>query len=157
MSNSSRAYPHPASDIVSRLAAFQHDDSGFWRTDVVIQQIDATTTRLGVRQVPRWGLTYHLVLLRLQLEQRSEHETRVKGRLRIEPWVWFATLPLFLLVLYSLGVMATGDLEISPYTVAVNAALLAYVVFMVWLTLRHIRQLRAMLQAALGAGGAEGT
>lgn len=149
-STARRLYPQPAHVIVAKLAAFQHmAAAGFWQTDVVIQQIDAKTTRIGVRRVPRSGFVYHLVLLRLQVVQQAEGQTALKGRFRIEPWVWFATLPLFLLFLYSLVLMLTGALVVTLYTVGINAALAAYSAFMVWLTLRHIRELRAILQAAV--------
>lgn len=144
-----RIYHRPAHEIVARLAAFQHIAGGFWRTDVLIRRIDATTTRLGVRRVPGAGLTYHLVLLRVQLEELDDQTTAIKGNFRIEPWVWFATLPLFILMLYSLVLMATGDLPIEGYTVAVNAGLGLYTVYMVGTIAQHIHQLRGMFYAAV--------
>jgi len=140
--------PLPLDTCIVRLEAHDGESTRFWRTEIVHRPKDGFS-RVGIRQVPKWGIPYHLVLMRVELRPLGLERTRLLVRQRVNEWVWFVTLPLAALVMYSLGLWIQGDLVVNVYTLSVLSLLIAYVGMMAWLVISHARRNRAVLRALL--------
>lgn len=140
--------PLPLDTCLVRIEAQHGRARGFWRTDV-IHKPKASFSRIGIRQVPTRGIPYHLVLLRADLQAVTPDVTRVTARQKVNEWVWFATVPLAGLVMYSVGLWVQGDLVVNAYTLGVLGLLVFYIGFIAALVVDHARHNRAVLQSLI--------
>lgn len=140
--------PLPLDTCLIRIEAYDGTVHGFWRTHVIHRPKDGFS-RIGIRQVPTYGIPYHLVLLRAELHALPDNTTHITARQKVNEWVWFATLPLAALLMYSLGLLIEGDLIVNWYSVGMMLALAGYVVMMAALVISHSRRNRAILATLL--------
>lgn len=137
--------PDAPNEVLQSLQHLPPDDGGHWRMEAIIKPLNAEHTRVGLRMVPRHGIAYHLVMIKVDV-RAAVVGSRLDWWLRVADWVWFATLPLLALWLYSLVGLVAGDIPLNLYSLSINIAIGGYLWYMLRLSLAHRRRLRIQLQ-----------
>ena len=131
--------------FVERFKALTDDAAGYWRLHVMIIPKPENVTRVGLRMVPRYGIPYHLAMLRVIIAPEDDH-THITYWHSIADWVWFATLPLIALMAYAVGRIIGGDFELNFYSLSMNVAIAGYSWYIYSLIHQHRKYLTTLFE-----------